>query len=264
MATNPVKKLPAIIGVAQLENTPHWYNNFRKAIATINQFAKKNVDLVCFQEAFLSGYFASVLKKDFTPLEEYLEKIRAHAYEKNICVMMPSLSRRNDKLYNSIFIYNSDKGDLTLHKKGLTKAEATVMEPGGGPRVFNVKGHKFGIIICREIEDSYYAYLNKDYMPDMVLWPAVWGMQSRNSWAALDTKNPKCRKAYAKIEKYKIPLAMINISHHYNLRTGALKRCGKSYFVSAENKAVAVGDYGIPERIVLQLMGNKIGVVTRF
>ncbi|MDO9318276.1 MAG: carbon-nitrogen hydrolase family protein [Gammaproteobacteria bacterium] len=246
------------IGIAQLQNTSNWDRNFRKAIATINHFARNKVDLVCFQEAFLSGYFASVIEKDYAPMQDYLDRIRAHAYKKDICVMMPSLSKRNDKLYNSIFVYSSDKGDSILHKKGLTEAEATVMKPGGGPRTFQVNGYKFGVIICREINDKHYSYLNKNQMPDMLLWPAVWGMFYHSSWTTLDPENPKWNKAFAKVAKYKIPMALINLSHQYREKTGELKKLGKSYCVSAENKVVAVGAYGKPDRIVLQLQGKKL------
>lgn len=258
------QQLPVKIGIAQLENTPNSYDNFRRAIATINQFVKCGVDLVCFQEAFLSGYFASVVKKDLKTLEDYLARIRAHAYEKNICVMIPSIWRRDGILYNSIFVYNSDKGDSILNKKGLTKAEATVMKPGGGPRTFKVNGYKFGILICREIEDKHYAYLNQRQMPDMLLWPAAWGTRYHSSWTALNPKNPNWRKACAKVEKYKIPLALINLSHQFSPKTGELKRFGKSYCVSAENKVIAVGAYGMPERIVLQLRDRKLKIIRKF
>lgn len=247
------------IGIAQLENSPNWYNNYRRAISTINLFAKYKVNLLCFQEAFLSGYFASAIHKDFSRLEYYLGNIRSHAYEKNICVMMPTISRSKGDLYNSIFIYNSDKGDSTLHKKGLTKDETTIMKPGGGSRTFEVKGHKFGILMCREIEDKHYAYLERQSMPDMVLWPSAWATLYQESWTS---ESPQSREAYAKVAAYKVPMALINLSHHIQVKTGKLKQRGKSYCVSGDNKVVAVGAYGIPDGIVLQLKDkvlSKIG-----
>ncbi len=55
-----------LVGVAQLDNCLSFYKNLQKAKFTINRFAKEGVDLVCFQEAFLSGYHAEFFSKDLS------------------------------------------------------------------------------------------------------------------------------------------------------------------------------------------------------
>ena len=113
--------------------------------------------------------------------------------------------------------------------------------------------------MCREIEDKHYAYFERQSMPDMVLWPSAWGTLYQESWTSV---SPQSRRAYAKVAAYKVPLALINLSHQIHAKTGKLKQRGKSYCVSRDNKIVAVGAYGIPDGILLHLKNNllrKIG-----
>jgi len=55
------KQKYVLVGVAQLDNSINWKKNCSQAKRIISKFSKAKVDLVCFQEAYLSGYHADIV-----------------------------------------------------------------------------------------------------------------------------------------------------------------------------------------------------------
>jgi predicted amidohydrolase len=239
-----------LIGVAQLDNCTDWDKNYKRAKRIISKMSKHNVDLVCFQEAYLSGYHVDIFSKDYSSMPILLNKIREHAYNKNICVYFPTIEKLKKKYLSAVYIFNSDDGDSICYKEGLTPGEKTVMKPKKGKRSFKVNGIKFGSLICREMEDPAYTYYKKSSLPDIILWPSYWGWKYHMKWSPLRKEDGKKDKCYQLVKQLKRPLIQINMSRTIR-KDMSTERYGKSVFVDAQNKKVGVGSFGEEELIIV-------------
>ncbi len=245
------------IGIAQLDNSLNWKANTKLAKNIINKFAKNGADLVCFQEAYLSGYHARVFKQDSTILPELIDEIRIYAYKKNICVFYPTIEKINKFFYSSVYIFNSDHGDKKIYKFGLTPSEKKVMKPKRSNRYFKVNGVKLATLICREMEDPLFTYLNKKNLPDLLLWPSYWGWKYHHKWGPIDQNDGKKAKPFSLMAKLKRPMIQINMST--TVRFDMTKeKYGKSVIIDKNNKKVGLGKYGQEDLILISFKDYKI------
>jgi len=247
-----------IIGVVQQPNSLNWKKNFKQAILSINKFSHKKVDVVCFQEAFLSGYHPEVITYYFDEIDWYLERVKEHAYKKKTCVVIPTLNKIGKHCYSAVYVFNSDHGDSVIYKKGLTPSEKLVLKPKSSRRKFKVNGSELGVLICREMEDKPYSYFKKDKMPDLVLWPSYWGWQYKSKWGPIkfsDGKKDKCHQLISKIKK---PLVQINMCSTFGKKPNSIDKFGKSVFVNSDNKKIGVGAYGKEDHILVHFDGKKL------
>ena len=140
-------------GIAQHANCLDWKTNYLQALKSIDIFLKEKVDVICFQESYLSGYHPEVLTYEFSEIAYYLEKLKEYAYKEDICLMMPTLLNTGIKRYSVVYVFNSDKGDEIIFKYGLTPSEKKVLHPKKSKRIVSIKGVQIGVLICREMED---------------------------------------------------------------------------------------------------------------
>lgn len=246
-----------LIGVAQLDNCTNWEKNCSNAKKIISKFSKKGIHLVCFQEAYLSGYHASIFKKDFKKMPALLNEIKEHAYKSGVCVLFPTIEKIKKNYVSAAYIFNSDTGDEICYKQGLTPAEKTVMKAKSGKRIFQVNKTKFGILLCREMEDPAYTYLNKEKLPDVILWPSYWGWEYHHKWGPLKKSTGKKDKCFSLIKKVKRPLIQINMSTTIRLDM-TVERYGKSVVVDSSNKKVGIGKYGKKDLFVVSYSNGII------
>lgn len=244
------------IGVVQYENSHRWDKTYEFAIKTIKELKDKGADLVCFQEAFLSGYGAYSLMLDYKFIDLYLELIKDYAYELDICVFIPTLIERNLKIYNATYVFNHDGKDTIIFKQGLTPSEKIMLTPKKSKKTFKLKGYSIGAIICREVEDKPYTYFPKNNLPDLLIWPSYWGWRYKNKW------NPKLEDgkpslAYSFIKKVKRPLIQVNMAST-PLANDTILKTGKSVIINSNNKKIGVGAYGKIDKYLIEFDGDRL------
>lgn len=251
-------KQPAIlIGAAQLDNNLSWQENCMKAKKIIRKLAREKVQLVCFQEAFLSGYHASFFKRDSSILSSLLEEIKIQAYKSDVCVFLPTMQKIGKYYYNAVYTYNSDKGDSVCYKQGLISGEKTVLKSKKGKRSFKVNGIEFGALICRELEDPAFTYFKKDKLPDILLWPSYWGWQYHHKWGPIKNTTGKPDPCYKLIKKLKRPIIQINMSTTIQIDM-SVKKFGKSVLVNKDGTKVGVGKYGKEDLLIISYRNGVV------
>ena len=257
-----IKTDQLLIGVAQFDNCLNWQKNYQNAIDTINYFSRKKADLVCFQEAFLSGYHLHIFMYDFSYIDYFLNLIRVHAYKKKICVSIPTIELRNNKYYSAVYIFNGDSGDSIIYKKGLTPSELILMTPKKSKKTFALKGFKLGVLICREMQDHPFEYLDKLNLPDLILWPSYWGWNYKNKWGPIRLSDGKKDLCFLLIKKIKRPLIQMNMSNTFG-HGEKLLRAGKSVVVNSQNKKIGMGKFGKKDRFLVSFDGLKLKFLPR-
>jgi predicted amidohydrolase len=245
-----------LIGVVQYENSHRWDKTFEFAKKTIREFKKQNVDIVCFQEAFLSGYGAVSIMLDFSFVDQYLDQIRDYAYELDICVFIPTLIERNLNIYNATYVFNHNGKDTTIFKQGLTPSETIMMHAKKSKKTFKLNGYTIGAIICREVEDKPYTYFDKENLPDLLIWPSYWGWRYKDKWAAKKTDG-KPNLAYNLIKKLKRPMIQVNMAST-PLADGSHMKTGKSVIINSDNKKVGVGAFGKIDKYLIRFDGKSL------
>jgi predicted amidohydrolase len=245
-----------LIGVVQYKNSYRWDQTFEFAKKMIRHFKKKNADLVCFQEAFLSGYGAESLMLDYDFIDQYLELIKDYAYELDICVMLPSLIQRKLNIYNATYIFNHDGKDTVIFKQGLTPSETIMMKPKASKKMFMLKGYKVGAIICREVEDKPFTYFDKKDLPDLLIWPSYWGWQYRDKWSS-KKRDGDTNFAHQLIKKLKRPMIQVNMAGT-TLGNGKFMKTGKSVIINPDANKIGVGAFGKIDKYLVKFDGKKL------
>jgi omega-amidase len=109
--------------------------------------AEKEADVVCFPEHWLP-------ERDIPPKMSPLPALQSLAEEYGAMVVGGAFYERIDgRLYLSSPIIDSD-GELKgrQFKVHLFRNEKKIAKPGRSHRIFQVNGHKFGILVCYDID----------------------------------------------------------------------------------------------------------------
>ncbi len=149
------------VSVAQILVTHNTEKNLDKILEYIKKAASKKADIVCFPETSL----IHSKNKEYTrktPLKIYLEKIKKTSKENKIHCIFGTNFLKNNKLYNSAFLidsngrvtYRYDKVNLFTKEKYKKKIIA-----GKTNRIIKTKLGNIGIIICWDV--SYPEYVKK-------------------------------------------------------------------------------------------------------
>ncbi|WP_292661800.1 carbon-nitrogen hydrolase family protein [Nitratifractor sp.] len=122
--------------------------NLRKIIACIAGHLETGLFL--FPELALSGYrFAHLRGLTAAEIDEALDRIR-QALAPGQCAVVGAPRIEENRYYNSAFVLFPDKETLTYDKITLTEADAKFFEAGAEPLIFSHRGHRFGVLICRD------------------------------------------------------------------------------------------------------------------
>ena len=132
-----------------------------------------------------------------------------------------------------------------------------MMKSKRGKRSFFVNGVKFGILICREMQDPAFKYFTKKSLPDVILWPSYWGWKYHMKWSPILKKECKKDKCYQLINRIKRPLIQINMSRTIR-KDMTVERYGKSVVVNAQNKKVGTCNFGEQDLFIVSNKDGKI------
>jgi predicted amidohydrolase len=137
-------------------------HNLSQILAQIQQAAEGGARVVHFSEAALSGYagvdFDDISSLDWDALREATEQICHAAADANVWVLLGSTHRLsgNHLPHNSVYVI-SDRGEIvdrydkrfcTGENEPEPKLDHRSYTPGNHATVFEVDGHKCGVLIC--------------------------------------------------------------------------------------------------------------------
>lgn len=119
----------------------------------IKEAISNQADLVCFPESYIPGYPLKMEIQNHTSeeLQLALQQISNLAKQYSIAIIMPMNWYEDGKFYNVAHVISAS-GELLGHqtKNQLDPTEDHKWIPGESRALFEIKGIKFGIVICHE------------------------------------------------------------------------------------------------------------------
>ncbi len=139
------------IGVAQLNLTSSIEKNKTNILKFIENAQNENVEILNFPETAMTGYiFDDFTTVDYQKVEKALEEIQGALRGKDLHVIIGSPFNEGGTIYNSAVVMYPDGTRKIYYKIHLVPYEHKYFSSGTEKLVFSVKGHKFGVIICRD------------------------------------------------------------------------------------------------------------------
>jgi len=158
----PKKKRADVVtvGLVQMSCAPQPEANLKKAIARINDAAKRGAQIVCLQELFTSLYFCDVEDYAQFGLAESIpgpstEALQAVARKNNIVIIASLFEKRAQGIYhNTVAVLDAEGSYLGKYRKMHIPDDPAFYEkfyftPGDlGYKIFETKYAKIGVLIC--------------------------------------------------------------------------------------------------------------------
>lgn len=142
------------IGIVQMELTDILEDNFQK-IECLSEEAKiRKIELLCFPECALTGYNANFKKLQKDELHNYIMKLSRVAASMNLALLVGTPFYQEDDLYNSALLFLPNSEVQAYHKQMLTEYDSRFFKPGNYMSVFDYKGFKIGVVVCRDQNDA--------------------------------------------------------------------------------------------------------------
>jgi len=163
------------IGVFQFRATGDLYENHTKITDAIAQAAAKKVRLLVFQECAACGYppveRTDAQHIDFLALDANLQEIKHLAQHHQMYVAIGSITKRGDKLFNSLLVIGVDGEILGTYDKralwGWDTEPKSNFSRGTDKGIYPVDGIKVGFRICFEVR--FPEYFRELYQSDVKL-----------------------------------------------------------------------------------------------
>ncbi|AOQ25041.1 Formamidase [Moorella thermoacetica] len=140
------------LGAAQMFIADSMAVNEATILRLAGEAAGRGVELLVFPEMGLTGYNPAALGRPGfkEELEGALTRIARRAVDLGVGLIVGRAEFAGERLFNAASVFLPDGSVHTYRKIYLTDAEARYFTPGTGHLVFNYKGSKFGVIICRD------------------------------------------------------------------------------------------------------------------
>jgi predicted amidohydrolase len=147
-----------------------------------------NVDIICFPEASITGYIdpekfpGAILSSDDKRIQGFIEFTKQYP----ITAIIGLVEKNKSNLPSIAQLVISEGGLLGTYRKSLlAPEEKPKFTPGNEKPVFDNKGIKFGIAICKDIDNE---LLFKEYASQGVSLvfeaaaPGLYGSQENRDW----------------------------------------------------------------------------------
>jgi predicted amidohydrolase len=146
------------IGVAQLDLSGSIHRNTRKIEEYTAKSLEQEIEVLAFPETALTGYiYRDFLEVEQDEVEIALAHIQAKIKNTNLCLIVGTPLRVDERLYNSAVVLLPDGRRFVYHKRYLTSYESDYFSPGDRNLVFDHRGHKIGVLVCRDQNRPEYA-----------------------------------------------------------------------------------------------------------
>ncbi len=133
--------------------------------------------MLLFPELFLPGYNQKQRLRDLAePVDgPGLARVRETARETGIAIVTGFAEQEGERLFNSAVAIGPDGGTLALFRKlqRFGPVEHALFTPGGGHVHFDFAGHRFGLLVCYDVEFPEHVRALARRAVDVVLVPTA-------------------------------------------------------------------------------------------
>ncbi len=230
------------IGLAQTANTLDIDKNFKSIMLLLNRFEKCEAHLILFPECSLSGFSAKMRECTLDKLQPFLDEIHNWTKRTGIEVILPTAVVKNSLVYNSGWWFSMNEA-RQFYKLGLTDSEKKFFSIPKipGPKVFEIKGFRFSVLICYEVENAPWTYF-QPYEVDAILWPGYWGWDLESKWEP-EHSTGKPNPIFSNVANWKSPLLQSNFAFNDLEGHTSAGPEGLSYIIDASNKLIWRGPH---------------------
>ncbi|MEA1957491.1 MAG: carbon-nitrogen hydrolase family protein [Euryarchaeota archaeon] len=148
------------------------YNNIEANLITISKYisraSKEDIDLLCFPECNITGYVCDFSKVDQKKLMETVDIIQEQVTKAGVNVIVGAPYFEREKCFNSAIVLLTNGERYIYHKINLTSSEEAYFKKGKEPLIFQLGEVKFGVLICRDQNDSILAKRYKTLGADAI------------------------------------------------------------------------------------------------
>jgi predicted amidohydrolase len=223
------------IGVAQTSNSIDLDANAASIDGFLRRFEGTGVNLLLFPECALSGFSARIGDCTLGRLEPFLSRVEDWSRIHGVSVVLPTALAEDRKIYNAGFFFE-DGRRRRFHKRGLTESETRffALPDEGEDKVFEIRGYRCGLLICREAQQDTDAHLRAESV-DLILWPGYWGWTLGEEWGDLDSVDQP-NSVHANVARWRRPLIQANFAFNAlgDARAGGPE--GLSVVVGSDNQ----------------------------
>lgn len=244
------------VGIAQTPNSTDLAKNFKSIFSLLDKFKLAEVDVVLFPECSLSGFSAKMKECTLEVVQPYLDQIQAWTDQTGIEVVLPTAIAENDRVYNSGRWFRGSE-NIPFYKIGLTDSEKKFFSvpDSPSPKVFEVRGFKFAVLICFEAEHQPWTYFG-DGEVDAILWPGYWGWTLESGWS--EEKEPgKPNLIFANVAQWKLPVLQSNFAFNDLEGYSGSGPEGLSFVIGRDNQLAMRGLHRQTGAIVVKLEKNS-------
>ena len=143
------------IGAYQFAVSGEIEKNMEMIEKAIYQASKNKIRLLIFPECALSGYppldMENASDTDMTKIRLGLERIQFLADKTNIHIVIGTITKDDEKYYDSAVVFKPKETAVTYHKRALWGWDQENFEIGKRRGVFEIDGLKIGVRICFEV-----------------------------------------------------------------------------------------------------------------
>lgn len=143
------------LGAYQFAITNNIKHNLEIVKKAIVKASYEGVKLLVFPECALTGYPPRDIENssavNFQELELAYEELQSLVDEKVIHVILGTITREDEKYFNSAILFAPHKEKLLYHKRALWGWDKDNFSEGNYNGIFEIDGWKIGIRICFEV-----------------------------------------------------------------------------------------------------------------
>lgn len=252
------------VGVAQLNSTDDWQNNWEQVEFFLNQ--AKGLDLVCFPEnALYFRIYGPMISEVFSLTHQVYKNIQSWVDKNQTAVLLGGTPiKQNNDLYNASLWFEPGKDMSIAYKKihlfdvsleNVKIEESAYFTRGIEPKVLNYKGWKFGLSICYDIRfpELYREYFHQDV--DAVFIPSAFTVPTGEAhWETLN-------KARAIENQFYVLSAAQGGTHQGSQTEKYRSTYGHSMVVDPWGQKIVEAKGQAPEFLVCELSKDRLSYV---